>query len=156
MINVDVAVFVDPPNQSFWWHLKLQKKYQTFDQNVYKLPKFSTLQMYQYRVSVFVQENSVFLLQTNLALNDGLLVDMNKWLMQTKMPSIIWLSSLISVTFSSNSQLQQSLGLFQILLFLSKCIVLYNNIEHFQKFEFLISFYFHLDFFAMWTFRWFL
>ena len=53
-------------------------EYQTFDQNVYKLSKFSTLQMYQYRVSVFVKEISVFLLQTNLALNDGLLVDMNK------------------------------------------------------------------------------
>ena len=132
LLTLPIKVFDDISNY---------KKYQTFDQNVYKLPKFSTLQMYQYRVSVFVEEISVFLLQTNLALNDGLLVDMNKWLMQTKMPSIIWLSSLISVTFSTNSQLQQWLGLFQILLFLSKCIVLDNNIEHFKKFEFLICYY---------------
>ena len=104
----------------------------------------------------FCQGNSVFLLQTNLGLNDGLLVDMNKWVMQTKMPSIIWLSSLISVTFSTNSQLQQSLGLFKILLFLSKCIVLDNNIEPFRKFEFLISFYKKTSiqiFFVMWIFR---
>ena len=69
LLTLPIKVFDDISNY---------KKYQTFDQNVYKLPKFSTLQMYQYRVSVFVKEISVFLLQTNLALNDGLLVDMNK------------------------------------------------------------------------------